>query len=413
MENHVRVDTNDEVNVVGALVRQYRGERHLTQKQLAEEIGMSTSWIAQVEQGEIEVSDVHHLGRLAQAFGAPLGEFVLATGVPNVSINLRERDYVEMVRQSIAGFPNPESLVPHAKATAVPIAIDHLEAQTRRAWELVHASSYEELGHLLARLIPATEAASRATTTDRVRTLHCLADAYQVAASMLVKVDDHGAAWVAADRAITAGERCDDRCLILAGQLRMARTMLDSHDRKLARHVLKRAMAMAKDVQSSQDPGLISLVGSCALLIGVLAARDHDTASAEKSVRTARKLAHQLNEDRNEYETEFGPTNVAMHAVAIAVELGNGQEALELAKNVPPGVLSRERRARYLIDVARAHLLVKSPERAVDTLLWAEEIAPQELVNLGMVLVLIEEIEDQLKRHGSPALRKLKQRLYG
>jgi len=246
-----------------------------------------------------------------------------------------------------------------------------------------------------------------------VRTLHCLPDAYQVAASMLVKVDDHGAAWVAADRAITAGERCDDRCLILAGQLRMARTMLDSHDRKLARHVLKRAMTMAKDVQSSQDPGLISLVGSCALLIGVLAARDHDTASAKKSLRTARKLAHQLSEDRNEYETEFGPTNVAMHAVAIAVELGNGQEALELAKNVPPGVLSRERRARNLIDVARAHLLVKSPERAVDTLLRAEEIAPQELVNLGMVLVVIEEIEDQLKRHRSPALRKLKHRLYG
>ena len=408
----MRADTNGEMNVVGALVKQYRGERHLTQKQLAQESGMSTSWIAQVEQGEIEVSDVHHLGRLAQALGAPLGEFVLATGVPDVSMNLRERDYVEMVRQSIAGFPNPESLVPHAKATAASVSIDHLEAQTRHAWELAHASSYEELGHLLARLIPAAEAASR-TTTDRVRTLHCLADAYQVAASMLVKVDDHGAAWVAADRAITAGERCDDRCLILAGQLRMARTMLDSHDRKLARHVLKRAMAMAKDVQSSQDPGLISLVGSCALLIGVLAARDHDTASAEKSLRTARKLARQLSEDRNEYETEFGPTNVAMHAVAIAVELGNGQEALELAKNVPPGLLSRERRARYLIDVARAHLLVKSPERAVDTLLAAEEIAPQELVNLGMVLVVIEEIEDQLKRRRSPALRKLKQRLYG
>ena len=409
----MRADTNGEMNVVGALVKQYRGERHLTQKQLAQEIGMSTSWIAQVEQGEIEVSDVHHLGRLAQALGAPLGEFVLATGVPDVSMNLRERDYVEMVRQSIAGFPNPESLVPHAKATAASVSIDHLEAQTRHAWELAHASSYEELGHLLARLIPAAEAASRSSTTDRVRTLHCVADAYQVAASMLVKVDDHGAAWVAADRAITAGERCDDRCLILAGQLRMARTMLDSHDRKLARHVLKRAMAMAKDVQSSQDPGLISLVGSCALLIGVLAARDHDTASAEKSLRTARKLARQLSEDRNEYGTEFGPTNVAMHAVAISVELGNGQEALDRARAVAPRTLSPERQARFLIDVARANLLIKSPERAIDTLLHIEEIAPEELRNLGLVMTIIEEIEDQLGRRRSPALRKLKQRLYG
>jgi transcriptional regulator with XRE-family HTH domain len=404
----VRSDAADEVNVVGTLVKQYRRERQWTQERLHDEIGMSTSWVAQVEQGEIEVRDINHLGRLALALGAPLIEFVRATGVPDAAKNLRERDYVEMVRVAIAGFPSPESLVPNAAAVSTTVTLEELEAQTHHAWALVHASSYQELGHVLAALIPVAEAASRSTSdVDAIRTITCLADA------MLVKVDDHGAAWVAADRAITAGERCGDRCLILAGQLRMARTMLDAKDQKLAVHVLKRALVMAKDVKSSHDPRLISLVGACALLTGVLLARDHDTASAQKSLKTAQTLARQLGEDRNEYGTEFGPTNVAMHAVAISVELGNGQEALDRAKAVPARTLSPERQARFLIDVARANLLVKSPERAIDTLLHIEEIAPEELRNLGLVMMIIEEVEDQLGRRRSPALRKLKQRLYG
>ncbi|MHB8335358.1 MAG: helix-turn-helix domain-containing protein [Acidimicrobiales bacterium] len=410
----MRSDADGEVNVVGTLVKQYRRERQWTQERLHDEIGMSTSWVAQVEQGEIEVRDINHLGRLALALGAPLIEFVRATGVPDAAKNLRERDYVEMVRVAIAGFPSPESLVPNAAAVSTTVTLEELEARTHHAWALVHASSYQELGHVLAALIPVAEAASRSTSdAAATRTLTCLADVYQVAAAMLVKVDDHGAAWVAADRAITAGERCGDRRLILAGQLRMARTMLDAKDQKLAVHVLKRAMVMAKDVKSSHDPGLISLVGACALLTGVLLARDHDTTSAQKSLKTAETLARQLGEDRNEYGTEFGPTNVAVHAVAISVELGNGQEALDRAKAVPARTLSPERQARFLIDVARANLLVKSPERAIDTLLHIEEIAPEELRNLGLVMMIIEEIEDQLGRRRSLALRKLKQRLYG
>ena len=58
--------------------------------------------------------------------------------------------------------------------------------------------------------------------------LAALANAYQVATAMLVKVGDIGAGWIAADRAIAAGERCGDRCLVMAGQWRMGHTFVDS-----------------------------------------------------------------------------------------------------------------------------------------------------------------------------------------
>jgi hypothetical protein len=243
--------------------------------------------------------------------------------------------------------------------------------------------------------------------------LVALAAAYQVAAAMLVKVGDNGAAWVAADRAIRAGERCDDRRLMLAGQLRMAHTMVNAKDVALARHVLNHGRKMAGDAVGSDDPGLISLAGACALLLAVLDAREGNSNAASRHLTEAVKLANRLGSDRNEYGTEFGPTNVAMHAVAVAVELGNGQQAVTRAKRVPRGALSGERQARFLVDVARAHLLVRSPNDAVVALLYAEEVAPQELADLPMVGGVIEDIEDQTKHRQIAALRELKHRLFG
>ena len=53
--------------------------------------------------------------------------------------------------------------------------------------------------------------------------------------------------------------------------------------------------------------------------------------------------------------TEFGPANVALHAVGVAVELGDAGHALDLARDIKPERLSAERQARYDIDLAQAH----------------------------------------------------------
>ncbi|MHB1504786.1 MAG: helix-turn-helix domain-containing protein [Acidimicrobiales bacterium] len=398
---------------VGDLVCHYRRQKDWSRAYLAKEVHRSVSWVSHVERDEIEVTNTQLLGRLAAVFGAPLVEFFIASMGPDAAELVRDRPYVEVVRRAIAGHPVAGLLGSEAGSGISATDLDQLEVRTRRAWELVHASSYKELGPMLARLISDLETASRvAGDADTVRILTSLADAYQVAAAMLVKVGDHGAAWVAADRAIRAGERCDDRGLILAGQLRMARTLLGSKDRGLAHHVLTRGVSMANDVENSADPGLISLVGACALLLGVLEATEHKSQAAQRNLVMAAQLANRLGSDRNFYGTEFGPTNVAVHAVAIAVELGNGQQALDRAKRVTPRVLSPERQARFLVDVARAHLLTGTPRDAVTALLHAEQIAPEELVDLGMVATVIEDIEDQTKHRRIPAVRELKRRLY-
>jgi hypothetical protein len=102
-----------------------------------------------------------------------------------------------------------------------------------------------------------------------------------------------------------------------------------------------------------------------------------------------------------------------MHAVAVAVELGNGQQALDRATHIRSTAhMSTERQARYLVDLARAHILTRSPTQALHALIKAEHIAPEELAETPLVAAVIEDIEAQTKHARQPALRRLKQRLY-
>ena len=69
-------------------------------------------------------------------------------------------------------------------------------------------------------------------------------------------------------------------------------------------------------------------------------------------------------------------TNVQLHRVAVAVELGDAGEALEIASGIRPENLSVERQTRLPVDVAAAHVQRGRLHPAIDALLKAEEMSP-------------------------------------
>jgi hypothetical protein len=103
------------------------------------------------------------------------------------------------------------------------------------------------------------------------------------------------------------------------------------------------------------SPELLSVWGSLHLVLAIARARDGQRRASRTHLARAREAAERLGEDRNNFNTEFGLTNVTLHAVVCAVELGDAGEALERADEVDFSTLSPERRARVLIDVARAY----------------------------------------------------------
>lgn len=393
---------------LGERIKELRRERGFDQRGLANVVKRSVSWVSQVERGEIVVSDVGMIQRLAVALSVPSRELVeLVLGEEAGEIE-RQRPYVEVLRLALAGHPAPQAalgLSPRGPAT---IRVDRLQDQTTRAWELVHASTFDQLGPLLATLIPDLEAASRHESDDVHQVFSLLADAYQVAAAMLVKVGDVGAGWIAADRAIAAGERCGDRSLIMAGQLRMGHTFVNCSEDELALRVLRQAVTLAKSLSQETEPGLISLTGACALLLAVLESRRGDADEARRHLKVASALARTLGEDRNDHGTEFGPTNVALHEVAVEVELGNAAEALRLAGRIDASVLSPERQARFLVDVARAHTQRRAVTPAVAALTEAEQIAFGEVSDSRRVRELLDDLEHLAKGRPIPGLRPLR-----
>lgn len=94
------------------------------------------------------------------------------------------------------------------------------------------------------------------------------------------------------------------------------------------------------------------------------------------------RLAGLMGKDGNHAWTAFGPTNVAIHRVSVAAELGDPGEALTAATAVdldalPEGLNSR--RAQVQLDLAWAQAQRKRDAEAVLHLLEAERTAPEAL----------------------------------
>ena len=90
----------------------------------------------------------------------------------------------------------------------------------------------------------------------------------------------------------------------------------------------------------------------------IIAARKGDRPAAQQFIREAWAVADRLGQDRNDFWTIFGPTNVAIHAVSVDVELGDPAAGLRKAPSVNLSRLSPElveRRVYHMIDVARGY----------------------------------------------------------
>src|SRR5262249_38798236 len=119
--------------------------------------------------------------------------------------------------------------------------------------------------------------------------------------------------------------------------------------------------------------GMLFLAGSMA------AARFGDGSKTADYLDEANNAAQRLGGNANHLWTAFGPTNVAIHPVNTAAELGDNQTLLGWGITLKTDAVPAERRARYLMDVARTHSLIGNREDALGAIIAAERIAPEQV----------------------------------
>jgi transcriptional regulator with XRE-family HTH domain len=257
------------------------------------------------------------------------------------------------------------------------------EARTdgvRHIWRLVHEARYSELGELLPELVAGCEAAAwRAGPDANGDAFRLLAVLYQAVAAMMAKLGDADATWVAADRSAFAAARAGDVLLVAAADFRLGHVFLKAGRLDQAERAVQVAADALEPRASASDVEALTLWGALHLVAAVASARKGDAGAAWAAMARAEDAAARLGPDRRDerFDTEFGAANVAMHAVSIAAELGDAAEALRRAGVVDTAGMSAERRARLLLDVARAEAQQRRTGAAVNVLEEAERLAPE------------------------------------
>jgi tetratricopeptide (TPR) repeat protein len=380
--------TPDYQQALGRKIAAERRRRGLSQPELARMIDRSVAWVSQVERGARKVDRMSVLETLATALDIPLAE--LAAEAPVVAAVIEETPGAAGLRLVLSGVYSLGALLDGRRT---PATLTRLRARTSQTWELTHAGRYAELADLLRSLVPDLESAVRTLPEgQRAETAELLATAYQACSAALAKVGEPEAAWIAADRAMAAAEWTGNPLLIAAGAFRLVFVFLAARHYDQAEETARTTADALAHLGDGDDLPAVSLWGGLTLQRAVVAARLNDPDAAYSHLEQARQAAARLGEGRNDYNTEFGPANVALHEIAVAVELGDAGRALRSAAAVETSALSAERRARMLIDVARAHAQRRQVSEAVAALRQAEGITPEQVRAHDRVRRLVSDL---------------------
>jgi tetratricopeptide (TPR) repeat protein/DNA-binding XRE family transcriptional regulator len=377
----------DYQKALGRRIAQERKRRGLSQPELARLIDRSVAWVSQVERGVRKVDRMSVLEKVADVLDIPLSE--LAAEAPVVAAASEEIPGAAGLRLVLSGAHSLRAMLHTSPAPPTP----EVRARVDKAWELTHASRYVELTGLLRDLVPALETAVRSAPDGRRAELfELLATTYQACSAALAKLGEPEAAWIAADRAIVAAERAGDPLMMAAGAFRLGFVFLGARHFDQVEETARTAADALWFMADEGHPEAMSLWGGLTLQRAVAASRLNEADAAYDRLARAREIAERLGDGRNDYNTEFGPSNVALHEIAVAVELGDAGHALRTAAAVDAAHLSDERRARLGIDVARAHAQRRQVDQALSALLEAENIAPEQIRNHRIVRQLVSDL---------------------
>ena len=397
--------TTEYQRALGRRIAQERKRRGLSQPELARLIDRSVAWVSQVERGVRKVDRMSVLKNVAEALELPLSE--LAAEAPVVAATTEELPGSAGLRLVLSGAHSLRAML-HS-APVPPTA--EIKPRVDRAWELTHESQYVELADLLRGLVPALESAVRSAPDERRAELFdLLAVTYQACSAALSKLGEPEAAWIAADRAIVAAEHSGDALMMAAGVFRLGFVFLGARHFDQAEESARTAAEALWFLVDQGKPEAMSLWGGLTLQRAVAASRLNQADLAYQHLARAREVAERLGDGRNDYNTEFGPANVVLHEVAVAVELGDAGHALRVGAKADTSALSGERRARLHIDLARAHAQRRQVDEAVATLLAAESITPEQTRNHRTVRQIVSDLLT-MQDPPSPDLRELADRV--
>jgi transcriptional regulator with XRE-family HTH domain len=380
---------------IGERIASHRSRRGLTQDELAGLVGISLSMMKKIESGDRAVTRFSQLVLFAQVLR--IKDLRELTGVP-----------LPLMPNGHRGHPSADAgysaLMERGPFDGEPPNLTELAAASERAWQTWQEPSafrYDLVGQQLPGLIRAGQAALwQLTGEERRRALRLASKVYQLTRTWTKRVGEHELSFVSADHAVTCALDADDPDLAGAAAWNMAMILSAQGKTEQAQAVVRRAIEALKPHLDRPSPARLAVFGGLHLMGATEAARDDTAGEAHRLLDAATEVAGRIGET-NHFRMVFGPSNVALHRVSTAVELGRTGEALELAERIAihtsPSV---ERRLTFHLDAARCYVRKNNDVAAVHMIQRIHRESPEEL----RYSVIARETLRQLRGRAKPAI---------
>lgn len=396
---------------IGERVAWYRRRRGMSQEVLAGLIGRTADWLQRAENNRIQLDRLSVIRSLAQALDVSLGNLV---GEPTVPVGTAGSgtQSVPALRAVLMDYSQLAPLLADEHAARHPVPPEQLAVRVGDIFDAYQASRFGYVTANAAALLQAAITTTRAADGDTlVRAYELMALSYQAVAAVLTKLGEADLAWIAAERGLTAAQRTDNTVILGSLFRSVAHTLVATGRFRPAVQLVDRASSVLGAGLASADAAMLSVYGSLFLTGAMAAARSGDRPTTRTFLEEATAAAGRLGEDANYMWTAFGPTNVAIHQVNTAMELGDVQVALNIGPQLDTCGLPRERRVRHSLEVARAYSARNRQDEGMALLLDAEQIAPEQVRNHFISRELVLCWMRQQRGKPSPSLTGLAGRL--
>jgi len=370
---------------VGTHVATIRKVRGWTARELAAHAHVSYSLLTKVESGHAAATPAF-IGAVARALRVDVPRL---TGQPYEEprgSGARLHATIGPIRRSIDTYDLPDD-------TITPRPARELAADVHRISALGADARYVQIGETLPGLLDElTTAVHTAPHEDQPRLYGLLAEAYSGASAIAGLLGYLDLRREIVDRIMWASQRCDDPLRLHRVAWQRTASLMASAAYPQALRLMDQTREALGDDITAMDPPTLSVYGSTHLRSAILAARAARTngpgsaQTAHDHLTAANAAAARLGADRDDYGLAFGPSNVAQHEVAVAVELEDGRQAVARARTVRLGkTVPAVRRGHHYIDLARGYYMTGDSPAALRCLSRARKIAPQQTRHHPMV----------------------------
>ncbi|WP_026316733.1 helix-turn-helix domain-containing protein [Actinokineospora enzanensis] len=336
----------------GVRIQNARKRAGMSRAVLGGLVDRSAEWVKAVETGRLHTPRLDMLLRIAQALGLEdLRDLTGTASIPVASFGGEAHAALADVRTALTSY--------HVIDESPPASLDHLAVRLQQAWHVRHSSPDHRtrLGVLLPGLIRDAQHAVRRIPDGRRRAARrVLAGVYQLADFYVAYQPAPELLWIVADRALIEGQEADDPYTRAGGVWAMVQALRDAGRWEEAIELASNTISQLNSSSERGPDDWRGMVGALEAELAYIHARRGRAGDAWAHLETAHRIAGKLGGDYRHIQTSYSQAVMTAHATTVAVELRRAGEAVQAASRVSPDLItSVPRRARHLIEIARAH----------------------------------------------------------